>query len=339
MSGEFLSIFTGFAAAVFATLILSLMFVVVVMGYRKVPQGKEYTVERLGRYTKTLKPGPNFVIPFLDSVSNQVDMRERVLDIPAQHVITNDNVRIEVDCIVYFQVLNAAKMTYGVEDLLDALEQLSVANVRSAIGKSDLDELLNRRENVADNMMKNLDDATGPWGLKVLRIKIQKIEPPPDLVEAMNKQMRADREKTAAKLNADAYYETTIKRAQGDKEAAIQRAEGKKEETLRLAEATSHAILQEAEAQKQATIMEAEARIEQAKAEAEATFALSQALNKGNVQALNYFIAEKYVDALKALAAADNQKVILMPLEASNVIGALGGVGELAKEAFQPKEK
>ncbi len=332
--------------AIFAAVLLILMLVVISMGFIIVPQGYEYAVERLGKYTKTLKAGPNLIIPFLDNIREKVDMRERTLDIPPQDVLTNDNVTVKVDGIVYYQIMDTARAIYRVTNLEEAIGNLIQANIRGVIGTFELQDLLSAREKLGEDLSHDLDDAIDPWGVKVLRVKIQDISPPADLVEAMTRQMRAEREKRAVILEAEGRRESEIKRAEGERDAAIkkadgeknaiiQRAEGEKESTVLRAEGQLKAAQLEAEWKKDAAFREAESRERLAEAEAKAVMMLSQAVAKGNVQALNYMMADKYIQALHGLAAANNQKVIMMPLEASNVIGALAGISEIAKESFQ----
>jgi len=324
--------------AVFAAMFFILVLVILIMGFKSVPQGFEYTVERLGRYTRSLKPGPNLIVPFLDNITNKIDMREQILDIEPQQIITKDNVEVIVDCIVYYQVIDSAKATYGITNLEEAMRTLTMANVRAATGEYELDTLFSAREAVGDSLNQGLDDATSVWGVKILRVKIEDIKPPQELQEAMTQQMRAERERRALVARAEGEREAAIKIADGQRLAAIAKAQGDRDAMILRAEGQSIADIKQAEAKKQATILEAEARIDQARAEAEATAALSKSIQEGSIQALNYFMAEKYMQALSALAAADNQKVILMPLEASQVIGALGGITELAKEAFPSKQ-
>ncbi len=282
-----------------------------------VPQGHEFTVEHFGRYTKTLRPGLHFIIPIVEAIGAKMNMMETVLNVPSQEVITKDNAMVTVDGVVFFQVLDAAKAAYEVNDLSNATLNLTMTNIRTVMGSMDLDELLSKRDTINAQLLTVVDEATVPWGVKMTRIEIKDISPPRDLVDAMARQMKAEREKRAAILEAEGLKQAAILEADGEKRAAILEAEGKKEAAFR----------------------EAEARERLAAAEAKATTVVSNAIASGNIQAINYFVATKYVDALKDIATAPNQKLILMPLEAGNVIGALGGIVEIAKETFGESDK
>ena len=297
---------------VFAIVIVVVAILLVFMGVKSVPQGREWTVERFGRYTKTLRPGLNLLFPFVDRVGAKVNMTEQVLDVPTQEVITKDNAMVSVDGVVFYQVLDAAKSAYEVNNLEIAILNLTMTNIRTVMGSMDLDELLSQRDKINHQLLNVVDEATSPWGIKVTRIEIKDIAPPKELVDSMARQMKAEREKRANILEAEGFRQAAILKAEGEKQSAILSAEGKREAAFRAAEA----------------------RERQAEAEAKATEVVSDAISKGSVQAINYFLGTKYVEALQALATAPNQKVILMPLEASNVIGALGGIAELAKSAM-----
>lgn len=281
-----------------------------------VPQGYEYTIERFGRYAKTLRPGIDFIIPFMDRIGRKQNMMERVLDVMSQEVITRDNAVVRVDGVVFFQVVDAAKASYEVNQLELAILNLTMTNIRTVLGSMDLDESLSKRDTINSALLNVVDDATTPWGVKVTRIEIKDIAPPQDLVDAMARQMKAEREKRAAILESEGIKQSEILRAEGEKTAAVLEAEGRKESAFR----------------------DAEAREREAEAEAKATAMVSEAISKGDMQAVNYFVAQEYMQALKSIGTANNQKVILMPLEASGIIGSIGGITEIAKEAFGNKK-
>lgn len=301
---------------IFVLVIVALVVITLYSGVKVIPQGYNYTVERFGRYTHTLEPGLAVIIPFVDRVGMKMNMMEQVLDVPSQEVITRDNAMVQVDGVVFFQTLDAAKASYEVNRLENAILNLTMTNVRTVMGSMDLDELLSQRDEINARLLNVVDHATDAWGVKVTRIEIKDINPPRDLVDAMARQMKAEREKRASILEAEGMRQSEILQAEGEKQAQILAAEGRREAAFR----------------------DAEARERQAEAEAKATELVSSAIAEGDVQAINYFVANKYVEALQALASAENQKVLMMPLEASSVIGSIAGLTEITKEAFGGKE-
>lgn len=301
--------------AEFAIVLAILAFIIVIKGVKAVPQGMEYTVERFGRYTHTLHPGLNFIVPVVDSIGAKVNMMETVLDVPSQEVITKDNALVKVDGVVFYQVIDAAKSAYEVRNLEHAILNLTTTNLRTVMGSLSLDELLSERDQINARLLGIVDDATAPWGIKVTRIEIKDISPPRDLVEAMGRQMKAEREKRAVVLEAQGSRESAILRAEGEKQAAVLEAEGRREAAFR----------------------DAEARERSAEAEANATQMVSAAIAGGNIQAINYFVAQKYVEALGEFAKSPNEKMIFMPLDSSSVMGSIGGIAELVKDAMTKK--
>ncbi len=289
-----------------------LVLVTLYKGIVVVPQGFNYTVERFGKYIRTLSPGFHIIIPWFDRISNRANMMEQVLEVPSQEVITRDNAMVKVDGVAFYQIIDAARATYEVNRLEYAMINLVMTNIRTVMGSMDLDQLLSHRDEINARILSVVDEAAGPWGVKVTRIEIKDILPPADLVDAMAQQMIAERNKRATILEAEGVRQSAILKAEGEKQSKILKAEGEKEAAFR----------------------EAEARERLAQAEAKATEVVSEAIGKGDVRAINYFVANNYVKALENLAAAPNQKVLMMPLEASSVIGSIAGISEIAREAF-----
>jgi regulator of protease activity HflC (stomatin/prohibitin superfamily) len=286
----------------------------------------EYTVERFGKYKETIKPGLHLLFPWFDRIGRRLSLMEQVLDVPSQEVITKDNAMIGVDGVVFFQILDAARAAYEVQNLQYAILNLTITNLRTVMGSMDLDELLSQRDHINSRLLTVVDQATSPWGVKLTRIEIKDIRPPADLIDSMGRQMKAERDKRASILEAEGARQSAILKAEGARQAEILKAEGEKQKRIL-----------EAEGLKEAAFREAEARERSAAAEAKATEVVSEAIAKGSSQALNYFIALKYTEALKQIGSAPNQKLVLMPLEAASVIGAIGGIAELTKQAMQGK--
>ncbi len=292
-----------------------LVFVVIFVAkmVRMVPQGYEWTVERFGQYTHTLSPGLHFLFPVVQGIGRKVNMMEQVLEIPSQDVITKDNAVVKVDGVVFFQVLDAAKAAYEVSNLEQASIALVMTNIRTAIGSMDLDESLSKRDEINAKLLTVVDQATHPWGIKVNRIELKDIQPPRDLVDSMARQMKAEREKRANILEAEGFRQAEILKAEGEKQSTILAAEGKREAAYR----------------------EAEARERLAEAEAKATSMVSAAIASGDVQAINYFVAQKYIEALKDFANSPNQRLMILPTEVTGVMGSIAGIAELAKESVE----
>ena len=295
--------------------VLALLFVMT--GVKIVHQGHRYTVEHFGRFVRVAEPGFNFLLPFFYRVGRKINVMEQVVDIPGQEIITKDNAMVAVDGVVFFQVLDAAKAAYEVSDLYSAIMALSTTNLRTVMGSMDLDETLSKRDEINARLLAVVDHATEAWGVKITRVELKDIRPPQDIVNAMTRQMKAEREKRAAILESEGMRQSEILRAEGEKQAKILQAEGLKEAAFR----------------------EAEARERSAQAEAAATKSVSDAIEGGSSQAINYFIAQKYVEALSKFATSPNAKTILFPVEATQLMGTLGGIGELAREAFGDDRK
>ncbi|WP_334150266.1 SPFH domain-containing protein [Hyphomicrobium sp.] len=300
---------------IFGLLLIVLAAAILWSTVKVVPQGYNYTVESFGRFTRTLMPGLHFLVPIVERVGHHVNVKEQVIDIPSQDVITRDNAMVRVDGVAFFQVLNAAKSAYEVDNLEHAIINLTMTNIRTVMGSMDLDELLSNRDKINAQLLHVVDAATEAWGVKVTRIEIKDIAPPRDLIDSMARQMKAEREKRAQILESEGLRAAAILKAEGEKQAVVLEAEGRRE----------------------AAFKDAEARERAAEAEAKATELVSSAIAQGNVQAINYFVANNYVKALEALAKAPNQKVIMMPLEASSVIGSIAGLAQITSEAFGPK--
>src|SRR3954468_24218989 len=298
---------------ILAVVLLVLMFLM--SSIKIVRQGYHYTIEYFGRFTAVAHPGFNFYMPFFYRVGRRVNMMEQVLDIPGQEIITKDNAMVSTDGVVFFQVLDAAKAAYEVSDLYVAIMQLATTNLRTVMGSMDLDELLSKRDEINARLLSVVDHATEAWGVKITRVELKDIRPPADIVNAMGRQMKAEREKRATILESEAARQNEINRAEGQKQAQILEAEGRKEAAFR----------------------DAEARERSAQAEATATKAVSDAIEGGSTQAINYFIAQKYVEALSKFATSPNAKTILFPVEATQLMGTLGGIGELAREVMSER--
>jgi len=300
-------------ASVFVVILLALAVVTIFLGVKIVPQGYNYTVERFGKYTKVLTPGLGLILPYIDRIGAKQNMMEQVMEVDSQEVITRDNAMIMVDGISYFQIMDAAKASYEVNDLIRAIENLTMTNIRTVMGSMDLDELLAQRDKINHKLLAVVDEATAPWGVKMTRIEIKDIKPPQDLVDSMANQMKAERDKRA-----------TVLVAEGERQAAILEAEGKKQ-----------AAVLEAEGRREAAFKDAEAREREAQAEATATTMVSEAIASGDIQAVNYFVANKYVEALGNIATSNNQKLLMLPLDATAVMGSIAGIAEIAKETFK----
>ena len=288
-----------------------LIVIIVMLGAKRVPQGMEYTVERLGRYTKTLSPGFHVIMPVIDVIGSKVNVMEQVMDVPSQDIITKDNAMVTVDGVVFFQVLDTAKASYQVSDMYRAIRQITLTNIRTVMGSMNLDDLLSQRDEINSRLLYVVDDAASSWGIKVTRIEIKEMNPPQDLVDSMARQMKAEREKRAQILEAEGKRQSHILVAEGQKQAQILEAEGEREAAFR----------------------EAEGRERLAQAEAMATEVVSSAIRAGDSRAINYFVAQKYTEALKEIGLADNQKLVMLPLEASSLIGSVAGIAEIARES------
>ncbi len=302
--------FEGFG--IFVLIVVAVVVFYLLRAIRMVPQGYNYTVERFGKYVRTLHPGLGLIVPFIDKIGAKQNMMEQVLDIPSQEVITRDNAMVKVDGVCFFQIVDAPRATYEVRQLQVAITNLVMTNIRTVMGSMDLDSLLSQRDEINHRLLNVVDQATQPWGVKMNRIEIKDINPPRDLVESMARQMKAERDKRAAILEAEGLRQAAILKAEGEKQSVVLEAEGRREAAFR----------------------DAEARERAAEAEAKATELVSNAIAAGDVQAINYFVANNYIKALEALAMSPNQKVLMLPVEAASVIGSIGGIAEIAKEAL-----
>ena len=304
---DLINLLTTTGAPAIALLVFAIL--LIWMAVKTVPQGEEWTVERFGRYTRTLSPGLRFLVPVVDKIGARINMMETVLDVQSQEVITKDNVMVVADAIAFYQVIDAAQAAYEVRDLERALRNLSMTNIRAVIGSMDLDESLSNRDSINHRLLSVIDDASHSWGVKVTRVEIKDLAPPPDINEAMARQMKAERTKRADILQAEGHKQSAILKAEGEREAQVLEAEGRKEAAFR----------------------DAEARERSAEAEARATEMVSHAISEGDIQAINYFIATKYTEALRDVAASPNSKTVMIPLEASGLLGSIAGISDIAK--------